>query len=176
MARGLDACQAYLSELRHLFLPNMFVGWVPWAFVVVVCALAGIITQGVLRSTDPDFKALAISIGSTLAGTIVLGLIMRILAHRQVRVAYEPIRQSIAFARGAADDYAEVSEKQQEAMYAAALRKRDREVARSEGKSLPGDRLGSAKRNEDIAAADAAYKSLQADDRRPARSEPSQGG
>jgi len=65
MTRGLDACQQRLTELRRLFLPNMFVGWVPWAFGVVVCALAGIITQVFLQSTDPSFKALAISVGST---------------------------------------------------------------------------------------------------------------
>jgi len=161
MTRGLDSCQQRLTELRRLFLPNMFVGWVPWAFVVVVCALAGIITQVFLQSTDPSFKALAISVGSTLVGTIILGVILRIVARRQVREAYEPLRQAVAFARGAADDYSEVAETQRGARYAAAVRKRDREVQTLKDKAAPVISAVAQKRNEDIASADAAYKTMQ---------------
>jgi hypothetical protein len=162
MVRGLDACQASLGQLRHLFLPNMFVGWVPWAFVIVVCALAAIVAQLSLRTTEPNFKALGIAVGSTLAGTIVLGLIMRILARRQVRDAYEPLRQGVAFARGAADAYVEVSEKQQQGKYAHAVRKRDREVHLLKGKAAPVIDSIARRRNQDIAEADESYKSLRA--------------
>jgi hypothetical protein len=161
MARGLDACQAELSRLRRLFLINMFVGWVPWAFVVVTCALAGIIAQASMRSIDLDFKAIAISVGSTLVGVIVLGVILLFVAKRQVRDAYEPLRQSIGFARGAADDYVEASEKQQEIKHAAAVRKRDKEVRGLKEKAAPVIEGVAQKRAEDITAADNAYKRLQ---------------
>ena len=161
MTRGLDACQANVLHLRRLFLPNMFVGWVPWAFVIVVCAFAGIITQAVLQSTDLNLKAIAISVGSALGGTIVLGVILRIVARRQVCDAYEPLRQSLAFARGAADDYEEAAEKQRDLKYARAVRKRDREVQSLKDKAAPVISAVAQKRNEDIAAADAAHKSLQ---------------
>ena len=123
MAAELATAQQRVAHLSHLVVPSIFVGVTPWVSLILFCIVAGIAAQASRQSLQPDFQHIAIAVGSTFVGTLLLGFLLRIVARRQVLEAYKPLVQSLGTARRASAAFAEHSRREQAAKYARAVKK-----------------------------------------------------
>ncbi|HSZ55959.1 MAG TPA: FtsK/SpoIIIE domain-containing protein, partial [Tepidisphaeraceae bacterium] len=140
-------------------LPNLLVGFLPWVALLLL-AFAAVVIAHLMQL---NMQQIAIAAGSTIAGLLLLGLILRIIGKAQIREAYKPLRRSLRQARLAAEEHSERTAVIRDAKYAAAVRKRDREVRVLKEKASPVIKAVAQKRQEDLAAADASYKKQLAD-------------
>jgi DNA segregation ATPase FtsK/SpoIIIE-like protein len=159
MAAHLEAAQQQVQHLRKLFLPNLLVGFLPWLVLFLLTFGAVVIANVFQRS----MQEMAITAGATFVGLLLLGFVLRIIGRAQVREAYKPLRQSIWLARLAAEEHSERTAKTRDAKYAAAVRKRDREVRLLKEKAAPVIKAVAQKREENLAAEDVANRQLLAD-------------
>ena len=157
MAAQLDAAQHHLNRLRHLRLPALFVGTLPWLALGLLCIVAAVAAQFIAGTGPLDLKAIAIAVGATIVVALAAGFGLRVLAKSQVCEAYKPLRRAVALGRQAAKEYADRSARQQEAHYAAAAKNRDREVHRLKQKAAPVFKSIEQRRDDEISAADAEY-------------------
>jgi hypothetical protein len=159
MATHLEAAQQQVQHLRKLFLPNLLVGLLPW-FCLILLTFGAVLIANVLQR---NLQEIAIAGASTFVGLLLLGLVLRIIGKAQVREAYKPLRRSIRLARLAAEQNSRRTARSRDAQYAHAMKKRDREVRVLKEKAAPVIKAVAQKREEDLAAADAAYKKQLAD-------------
>jgi len=159
MSAEMETAQQRVAHLKRLFLPGIFVGVTPLIALFMLCLVAGIAAQASRHTLLPDVQFIAVIVGATLVGSVLLGLLLRMAAHRQVLVAYKPLVQSLGSARRASAAFAEQSRREREAKYAYAVKKRDREVRAVKGKAAPVINGIAHKRNEDLAAADSVLAS-----------------
>ena len=155
MIAQLDAAQQYLTRLRKLFLPGLFVGSLPWLVLIVLCGVAAVAAQLAQQTAVLNLRAIGIASGATLGGALIVGVVLRIIGRAQVNETFKPLQRALEAGRHAAKQHAHRSAKQQEAFYAAASRMRDSEVRRLKEKAAPVFSAVEQKRNDEIRAADA---------------------
>ncbi|HYO11535.1 MAG TPA: FtsK/SpoIIIE domain-containing protein [Tepidisphaeraceae bacterium] len=150
-----------LRQLANLGLPGLFKGVRPFLIGIVVCAVAGLISNWLAagRPTDSsgvksqpiDAKAIALGVGAALAVLGLLGFGLYVVAKNQVRRVYGPLKKAVADARAASQALVESLAEQRQAKRSRAVHKRDKEVAVIKHQFAP--QLARATKNRDVALA-----------------------
>jgi S-DNA-T family DNA segregation ATPase FtsK/SpoIIIE len=144
-----------LTELAGLGVPNLFVGIRPYIMVILLVGLSIAVPQLIPPTLDPQWKALGISVGSTLAVLTAGMLALRAMARKQVLAAYMPLRKALDEARRDTDALMDRANMQREVDLAKAAKQQKTETQAAREKAAPIlDKL-TKKRDAGIAAAQA---------------------
>ena len=128
-----------LARLQKMTLANLFVGARPIliGFVFVLGAAAAVQFLMVPNWMEPDWQKLGIYAGGTLGILIVIGIVLRVLATKQVKAVHQPLRGEIAQARLAAERQLVNATDRRKAELAAAQEQRTREVQKAKDAVTP---------------------------------------
>ncbi len=146
MAAHLESAQRELAALRRLLLPRLVYGVAPWIFLVLLCGAAGAVAYGLSRSTPVQVNVIAMAVGGTFAGAIILGLVLRSWAKAGLLAINQPLNAAIAAARQAAKQHAEMVAQRHEAHFADTRDKALRELQELKQKAAAAAQNIEAKR------------------------------
>lgn len=155
--RHLERAKALSRRLARMPIPRLFVGLTPFVLTLLLMAGAGAAAHflaGADPSDPPDFKRIGIAGGATLAGCMVLGVVLLIVAKRQVRDAYRPLADEIELARQAAQRKAERAAADRKRRAEEAQRSRNEEVQAVKDRLAPLSAKAAARRDEATRVAD----------------------
>jgi S-DNA-T family DNA segregation ATPase FtsK/SpoIIIE len=143
-----------VTRLGRMPLANLFVGGRPFIITIILTILAGIAVQ--LSSgdfTELQGKQLGIFAGGTFGLCVVLLVIFRVIATRQVRAAHEPVRKSLVLARQAAEKQLTNAAEKRKADVQAAQEARNTEVKSMKDQVTPIAAKAAAARTAGLTAA-----------------------
>jgi DNA segregation ATPase FtsK/SpoIIIE, S-DNA-T family len=141
------SAEHYLATLGGMILPKLFVGLNAYLALVLLCVIAGVVTQAVSQTSQPQWMPLAWAAGGTFVASIVLGVLLSRLSKRRLRDTYAPFRAAIAAARGATTAEEQFAKLTADNRQAKAARKRKAEIQAAKDKLAPI--LSDATRNYD---------------------------
>jgi energy-coupling factor transporter ATP-binding protein EcfA2 len=152
----VEAAGQQLMKLGALRLPRLFVGITPLLLVFVLCAIAGVVTQLILKTEQPQWKPLGIAVGATFVAIMIFGLMLRRMSRRIVRETFAPFRQAISTARRATAGELVYATAVREHRLLVAHRRRKEEIAAAKAEFQPW--LG-----ENTRKRDAAFEAIKAE-------------
>ncbi len=136
-----------LSNFRRLKLPGWFTGIKPFAILVLAVVIAAVAAQvsvtgmpsslGDISTIQPAVKQVGIAAGATLVILIVLGVVLKSMANKQIQAIWVPLRSKIDEARAAARQQSDDTKKDIDARLTSATKKRDTEVAAAKQQFVP---------------------------------------
>ncbi|HEY1922013.1 MAG TPA: hypothetical protein VGG44_04550, partial [Tepidisphaeraceae bacterium] len=99
-----EVIEAKIKALQNLTVPRIFVGATPALIVVLVIVIAAAIPQGIAGTLTPQWQPMGIWAGGALVLMIVLMMILKSVARKQVVAVYVPLRNALDAARIANDN------------------------------------------------------------------------
>jgi plasmid maintenance system antidote protein VapI len=165
MGEQLENAQRQLASLGKLTLPKVMVGILPFFFGLVLCGVVGFAAQLIKGGTAPHLKTIAIAVGATLVLEVVIYILLRRAARKQLYQACIPIIDALAQSHAAAQLFSQAQLEEIQSAHDAARRKGQAELDRLKQrtvqsiKSLQEKRTarlnaGQAELTEALAAAD----------------------
>jgi DNA segregation ATPase FtsK/SpoIIIE, S-DNA-T family len=139
-----ERAEQLLLSLRQLKAPSLFVGIWPYLGTIVFLLVGGVTGQAIKQTTQPDWTAIGIGLGSGLIVAIVVGAILWNTAKKQIRATYLPLLETTRAARRAADAHLKAMEKERDQKLERANKKREAEFQAAKDKFQPI--LGQAKK------------------------------
>ncbi len=130
MAAQVEKARQNFDQFRRLFLPKLVVGPLPWLALLCVAAAAAATPELIAHTTRVNPESSGIAGACAVVVFVALWLLLRKTANRKVHEAYAPLNQALADGRRLAKQYAEQSARAREEYYAAAVKKRDRQLQR----------------------------------------------
>jgi DNA segregation ATPase FtsK/SpoIIIE-like protein len=128
------ALEQLLTQLSRMPVAKLFVGGMPYfvAIIVVILTYAGLHYH--LGQIEPDFKQDGIYLGSVLGALLVVGIVLRVIATRQVRAVHEPLRVELVHTRQATEQQLinAANKRQQELQDALAARNKEVQSAKDQ--------------------------------------------
>jgi len=130
--RQHETAQRRLSELADLGVAQLFVGYRPHVYVLLVCAgavgLTGLLALKGIPNGCP-FRVSGPLVGLVaMAVSLVAGHALRRVARSRVLAVYVPLREALVAAGGALERYVEWAKKERSEREAQAVAKRERRV------------------------------------------------
>jgi DNA segregation ATPase FtsK/SpoIIIE, S-DNA-T family len=141
-----EGAKDQLTRLKGLQSPRVFVGVMPYLIVAVVVGLAAVVGQwwgggsanpGVGMWSAPAWGAIGWSAGIALGLLLVGGVVLRVLARRQVREVAGALAQELLGGYGAAEQRRKQIAQTEAQRLAEAQRRRDAEVRAAREKYTP---------------------------------------
>jgi S-DNA-T family DNA segregation ATPase FtsK/SpoIIIE len=127
-----------VARLGKMPIANLFVGGRPYFLAVVLEILAVAGVQFYYKDPmTPQWQPLGIFAGGLLGLMIVVGIVLRVMATRQVRAVHTPIRESLHLARAAADQQMVNAGQTRQVELQAALTARNTEVQSAKDQVSP---------------------------------------
>jgi hypothetical protein len=123
------ALEQNFTRLKRMPLASLFVGGRPYLVPIVLTMLAGGAVQFSNHTLEPNWPQLSIFAGGTLGLVIILEIILRVVATKQVRAVHVPIRRSLMLARQAAEQQLTNASEKRKHDLEAAMTARNKEVA-----------------------------------------------
>ena len=96
--------EQHVTRLNKMPLANLFVGGRPYLLAIILAILTAAWVQ--FSHGDPlvpQWQPLAIFVGGVLAVLLIAGIVLRIMATKQVRTEHTPVRSSLVLARQAVE-------------------------------------------------------------------------
>jgi hypothetical protein len=136
-----SAVEQQLARLHHLPIANLFVGARPYILPILLPALAagGMYWYLQTHNAPPDSitKFTGIVGGGVFVFMVVVGLFLRMIAHKNVRAVHTPLRKSLALARRATEQQLIDATKKRDADQTAATNARNAEVKVAKDQASP---------------------------------------
>ncbi len=123
-----QSAEETLDRLASLRLPRLLVGVTPFLLGLLLCAVAGGVTQAACQTREPQWQALGISVGATAAACIVVGILLGRKARAQVAELAISARGSIDRAAAAAQAERQHFDNTREYNLTKAQQKREQEI------------------------------------------------
>jgi hypothetical protein len=131
------ALEQLVTKLGKLPTANLFVGGRPIFLGIILTVIAAAGVQYYRKSLDPDWQLQGIFSGGLLGLYIVMAIVLRVIATRQVRAVHTPIRHELFLARAAADQQLLNATEKHRADMQAALNARNAEVQSAKEQVAP---------------------------------------
>ncbi len=160
-----QALEQLVNRLGKMPIANLFVGGRPYFLAIILTLLTAAAVQFQNKQVEPKWDQLAIYAGGVLGVYILLAIILRVIATRQVRAVHTPIRIELLQVHHAAEQQlVNAAQKRQQDMQAALLA-RNTEVQSAKDQIAPFIAKAMQKRATDLATAqsDAAQKLARID-------------
>jgi hypothetical protein len=127
-----------VTRLGKMPIANLFVGGRPWFLGIVLVILTVAAVQFLSHDPlTPQWQPLEIYGGGLIGVLLVVGIVLRVIATRQVRAIYTPIRQTLQLARHAAQQQLINAEKARQLALQAAVAARNTEVQSAKDQISP---------------------------------------
>jgi DNA segregation ATPase FtsK/SpoIIIE, S-DNA-T family len=154
-----EVIEAKIRSLQDLSIPRIFVGATPFLIGVLALVIAAAIPQAMAQTLTPQWPKLGIWAGGALVLVIILMLVLRSVARKQVIAVYTPLRRALDAARIANDNMLSQATLKHDDDLAKAKRQQKGEAQAARDRAAPIVDAATKKRD---AALQAAQAELQA--------------
>ncbi|HEY8665500.1 MAG TPA: hypothetical protein VIL86_02490, partial [Tepidisphaeraceae bacterium] len=162
-AASRETAQRHLSHFGRLLSARISAGWVPYVLFVLLCIAAAVFAQsrsgalprtfGEISTLTPQWRDIGYFAGGTAVGLIIFGILLRLLAKRQMRKVFIPLRASLNSARKSAGNQEAAHQQREEQRFQEAMDSRTQEVQGARARFAPV--LSRAQKQRDLATATA---------------------
>jgi DNA segregation ATPase FtsK/SpoIIIE, S-DNA-T family len=132
-----EVIEAQIKALQNLSVPRIFVGATPFLIGFLAVVIAAAVPQAINQTLTPLWQPMGIWAGGALVLVIVLLLILKSVARKQVVAVYTPLRRALDAARIANDNMLSQATLKHDGDLAKAKRKQKAESQAARDRAAP---------------------------------------